>query len=244
MLIFLCPLQSRESAKNWKQVLGLCRATIKSICAQTNKNFKVFLICNEDPGIGTNLPHVEVLTGAFPAPKTQHERMLDKYAKLNLGAYAARSLAPSHFMKVDADDRVSNRLAQLVSDNPNSNGWFFEKGYLHQQNSRFVYLQSRFHTICGTSAIIRCTEEDLPSSASRDESRFSLIHLGHHLTVESMRELNRPLEPLPFPGAMYEIGTGENWTGISYKSWPGFSAFLKRSMAIRFKTKKICDEFS
>jgi hypothetical protein len=147
--------------------------------------------------------------------------MTDKFAKLNFGAYAARSLAPAYYMAVDADDRVSNRLAQFVQDSPSVYGWYFDYGYLHKRDSKSLSLTKNFNLLCGSSSILRCQKEDLPSSPDRRNSTPSLIHLGHTVIRERMNAMGRPLTPLPFPGAVYETGTGENDSGISTTRWGG-----------------------
>ena len=245
MLIFLCALQSKYASRDWERVSYLCGRTIQSLSNQTIPQFKIFLVCNEVPDLKFRCPQLEVICGHFPLPEPNTKsRMTDKFAKLGAGAYAARSLAPAHFMAVDADDYVSNRLAAFVAAHQEANGWYFDTGYVHEHGSRWVLLQQNFHLLCGTSTIIRYTLEDLPSSPRREESPHSLVYLGHGVRKDRMEELGRPLAPLPFPGAMYEVGTGENDSGFSLRTWPGFRVTFDRLLRLRPLTSKMRREFT
>jgi hypothetical protein len=244
MLVFLCALQSRAASKNWDRVAVLCDRTIASLCAQAGGPFKVVLICNDVPLLTTHSPHLEILRHDFPLPEpTTRSRMEDKFRKLGFGAYAMRQLAPAHFMTVDADDCVSNRLAPFVEQNEGANGWYVEHGYLHEQGAQVLFKTASFHTKCGTSSIVRCTADDLPRAAMRTPSDNAIVFQGHTIMKAHMEKIGRPLAPLPFPGVIYEVGTGENDSGTSMRRWPGVREFASRLVRTRWLTARIRSEF-
>ena len=244
VLVFLCAVQSRAASKDWARVSALCNRTIASICAQTSPEFKVVLVCNEAPQLTVRSPRLEILTHDFPLPEPNTKsRMADKFEKIGFAAYAVRNLAPAYFMTADADDCVSNRLVHFVETQHEAHGWYLDESYMHEQGSRWVFLRDNFHVFCGTSSIIRCTPEDLPSAAKREESRPSLVYVGHTQIKAHMESIGRPLAQLPFRGAIYEVGTGENDSGLSLRSWPSIRTGIKRLARTRPMTESIRREF-
>jgi len=144
---------------------------------------------------------------------------------------------------MDADDLVSNQLAQLSYDNPECNGWYMHRSYLHRENSQFVVFRNNFHMLCGTSAIVKVNARDLPSSPN-DESPCTILDYGHGVIVEAMRERHMPLRPLHFPGAIYITGTGENDSGFSYNPWASRRRSIGELVNHRFITERIRHEFN
>ena len=52
-----------------------------------------------------------------------------------------------------------------------------------------------------------------------------------------------PLTPLPFPGVIYEVGTGENDSGTSMRGWPGVRTFASRMLHMRWLSAQLKSEF-
>ena len=72
------------------------------------------------------------------------------------GLWRALSYRPTHVMVLDADDCVSNRLARLVAEHPDANGWYIAKGYFYREGMNTVHVERRrFHKWCGSSHIAR-----------------------------------------------------------------------------------------
>jgi hypothetical protein len=83
-----------------------------------------------------------------------------------------------------------------------------------------------FHRLCGTSHIVApsllAIPPDLDASSSRETilermpSDYLLEIIGSHRWIAAhLAESGTPLEPLPFPGAVYHVGHGENHTAMS-----------------------------
>jgi hypothetical protein len=201
MLVFIVPLKSRRVAKSWDHVTRLCERTLKSICGQTSSAFKAIVACHEKPDIDFSHPAVSYVSVDFPLPDFKDHRALnrDKYRKLVAGFAAARELGATHVMEVDADDCVSNRLAEWVERNPKSPGWFFDSGFIYRDGSRRIYRKRQdFYYWCGTSNIVR---QDLLEIPERFEDAFRL--LGHSRLKERLTDLGDAPASLPFPGAVY-----------------------------------------
>ena len=204
MLVFIIPLKSRRVSKSWDYVSRLFERCLKSVCNQTAPAFKVVVVCHETPPIEFSHPAVTYVSVDFPVPDSSHHPSLnqDKYRKRASGFILARQFRPSHVMQVDADDCVSNRLAEFVQRNPQAHGWFFDSGYFYRDGARRIYLKKQgFYSWCGTSHIIRHDLLKLPESADLEDSHLPLVRPSR--MKEALREMGAALAPLPFPGAVY-----------------------------------------
>jgi hypothetical protein len=204
MLVFVVPLKSCSVTKSWDYVSRLFERSLRSACAQTSPQFKVIVVHHEKPEIGFSHPAVIYLGVDFHVPgfndRTAQNR--DKYRKLAAGFIAARELHATHVMELNADDCVSNRLAEWVRQHPQTPGWFFERGYFYRDGTRRIYRKAgEFYQWCGTSNIIRYDLLRLPERREIEsaDSRF----FGHFWLKEKIAVSGAALMPLPFPGAVY-----------------------------------------
>lgn len=242
MLIAIVPLQSPEASRDWQRVSALARRTITSLLNMTGE-FRLILVCNQPP---SHLPQSSALDVIecdlpVPAPNTP-SRMSDKWLKVRIGLAAARRWMPAHIMIADADDCVSSRLGEFVSRNSNQQGWYFDEGYFYTEGRSFLIIKNEFHRHCGTSAIVRCEAAELPRDVYDDSC--ILTRFGHTAVVDEFARLGRPLEPLPFRGAVYVTGTGENDSGISYRSWDSRKRFVRELVRHRLLTPRLRQEFN
>jgi hypothetical protein len=243
MLNFLIPLQSPAASRDWRLVSRLAERTLRSICRQTSGAFRVVLVCNRRPDTDFTHPALTIIEEDFPIPTSSEERMVDKSRKINRGAAFARPWAPSHLMFADADDCVSNRLAGFVNDHPLAQGWYFQNGYLHDPGSPFIYRRKRFHLFCGTSHIIRCQPDDLPEKPGEPDDDYWPLSHGHPQMAEFLARRGTPLAPLPFQGALYNIATGENYSGNAMSGWHGKREAVRKLLNCRLLTSAIREEF-
>jgi hypothetical protein len=219
MIHFIVPFRSKEVSDNWELISGLCNATLQSICNQTHSGFRVHLVCHQKPMGKFDHTLIDTIHVNWSVPSTWEEMIDDKYAKVKRGLINVRDYdTPTYVMIVDADDRVHRGLAEWVADHMEAHGWFFEKGYTYPLGGHVVYkVSDSFHQVCGSSAIVQCSETDLPARMDDDSDQFVLLRCGHHLIRSCMEERDTPLEPLPFPGACQVTDTGENHSGSSWK---------------------------
>lgn len=243
MLAFILALQSPEASKDWLRISRMCERTLRSVCAQTSPDFRVFLVCNVRPDIDFEHQHLTVIERDFPIPAANSsERMNDKWNKLKVGLVAARHLAPVHVMLMDADDCVHRGLAEHVTRHQDDIGWSFDVGYLHDEGSRWLYRTTDFSHFCGSSAIIRLSAEDFPESETEPEDGYFILTNGHSVIKEHMIRRGSPLQTLPFAGAVYMTNTGENYSGLRMGGWQGKRHMLKKMWAARPLTGQIRSE--
>jgi hypothetical protein len=246
MLIFIIPLRSKAVSHDWQRVSDLCVRTVISCCQQSDSGSHTILVCHEKPFLPAGLKNLSVIEVDFPIPIDKHAQMLDKYRKIQRGLIHARAMVPLYWMKVDSDDCVSNRLAGFVASNPKAEGWLFNKGWVHQENSSTVYLyRKNFFKLCGTSSIIyNRNTTDLPVSMGESLQKFSYLNISHSeldkFAIMEGKKFNR----LPFPGAIYCAGTGENHSGfLGVHSYKSRAWWLRRLLNTRLISSRLRHEF-
>jgi len=204
-------LKSRLLSSNWERVASLCESSIRSALQQTEPSVKVLLICHEQPPFGKRFDdRLEIISVDFPPPSpTYAATMEDKWRKLHIGMMRAGELQPDFVMIMDADDLVSNRLAEHTLKHPNCNGWIIRRGYHYRYGSHWIGWSNDFN--CGTNAIVSSRLIRFPKDL-REDSRKNCIVLrwGHTKIAEKLAEAGTPLEALPFRGAVYVAQHGDN----------------------------------
>jgi hypothetical protein len=119
---------------------------------------------------------------------------------------------------------VSRRLARLVSDNPDANGWYLDDGYLYSGGAEAYHYRNAFHKFCGTSHIIHADILQIPARIEDAPDQLPLRWLGSHVFItEDMIARGTPIARLPFTGAVYRIGTHD-----SGGETPSLSTYIAR----------------
>ena len=252
MLVFIVPLKSSKVSTSWNSVCQLFERCVKSICNQTSKDFRVIVVCHEKPQINFTHSHVEYIEVDFPIPTSKYDsKEKDRTRKILTGLINAKKLNPSHIMFVDADDCLNRKIAEFVNLNSQANGWFVKKGYLYRNGMNSVRLMRKgFDQYCGTSNIIRYDLFGINQTKVEDEIVEKIHNNYRHREIkDTLAQKGAVLEPLPFAGAIYVIGNGENIyyenAGIQKKSM-SFKTKLLRMKALldnRLLTKSFRNEF-
>lgn len=125
-------------------------------------------------------------------------------------------------MAVDSDDLVSRRLASWVRENADADGWYMPDGYLHIENYRNVIVVDDFYLRCGSSLIVSLKAYGMLDEVDEHMRRGEIVDalganivkdlFGGHRSVRTLLAARGvELSPLPFAGAIWEVGTGENY---------------------------------
>jgi|GEM_PF-454903 len=241
MLAFLSPLPHPHNCHDYGRVGFLLDRALRSICNQTSDRFVVIVVCNRRPDISFHSPKIHWLEVGFPpasdspGPLPDDDKLsgqLDKGCKLAAAFAAARRFHPTHVFPVDYDDLLHHRIAEHVLAHPSGNGWYLDSGYVYWEGSARIVPVRDFHEKCGSSSILACRRAPVPDSIHPDFSKARILneieedllyrHFCLHSTrVSYYRDRGHPLDPLPFPGAIWMRGTGENWS-----SYGGFPSIL------------------
>ncbi|MCM3697155.1 hypothetical protein [Microbacterium oleivorans] len=233
MLAFVTSLRHPQNSSDYRRVESLLRETLDSITGQTRSDFVVIVVGNREPSF--RLPPKTVFVPvAFEAPappngpRTDRTSFVwDKGTKIGAGLLAAREYAPTHVMIFDADDYVSNQLADFVSSRDGNAAWVLRSGWMYSHTREVIKPIDRFNKTCGTSFIVPFEAYAVPASLSPQSSQTAIADgfgdtlpnvLGAHRDAEEwFTSHGLEVLPLPFRGAVYNVDTGENHSGKSFR---------------------------
>lgn len=244
MLIFIIPLKSSQVSGSWELVCMLFERTLRSVCSQTSYEFRVIVVCHEQPSIAFSHPYITYVTVDFPIPGQDYvSKEKDKMEKMLMGLIHAQAFNPSHVMFVDADDCISKHLAEFVNKYPNHNGWFIGKGYEYREDIQLLKIRNKdIHLRTNTSHIIRYDLLEQDMKIEFDGVKRGNCVMYHAETTEILKRREAPLSLLPFRGVFYIIDNGENmWRSqANLTSWSKNAGF---KYLARFQAGKIYQLF-
>ena len=208
-MLFIIPVKSSAISPSWQRFVKLFERCVRSVCQQTDQDFKVVVVCHEIPEIEFKHPNIYYHQVDFPPPITEKEsgikltnspREADKAKKILAGIEFGSQFNYSHAMVVDADDCISNHLVSFVKKNSAEPGWYFYSGYIYKEGSGFIYKKLKgFNGICGTCLIVK--------TAHLKEVVTADLYFRHSKTK---LDTGIRLKMLPFIGSIYTINNGEN----------------------------------
>jgi hypothetical protein len=197
MFVFIVPLKSPARTESWQRLSAVCDRTLRSICSQTLQKFRVIIVCNQRPDVTLNHSAIEYVE-VEDRPSDFGAR--DKWRKIKIGLIESQKYNPRFVMHCDADDCINRNLVEFSEHHPDASGWYFSKGWIWREASQWIFHRSAdFQTICGTCRIMRFDDlkdhlhEEFPLFAHKETTIFGAT-----------------LKPLPFKGAIYVLGHGEN----------------------------------
>ena len=230
MLAFITPLPHPHNCDSYARISRLLRRTVDSIRGQDSEKFVLIVVGNRRPEglpddqrfewLGVDLPPASSRPGRV-LPEDTVRVFADKSAKLAAGLLAARQYSPTHVMFCDCDDLVHRGLASFSEKHAGEPGWYVDAGYVYWEGSGRLAPVRKFHLICGTSFVIAWHLLGVPGDVGPhddaaeirqawDKKLFTGV-LGRHQTkLGYFRGRGVEMAPLPFPGAIWVRGTGEN----------------------------------
>ena len=234
MLCFTIALRSKLSTDRWETVRKDFDATLCSIFNQTCDDFQVYVGCNEIPELmhkfDDRLHFVCVNT---PKPQDWLEGCRDRAWKQLACCAAIRQDYPDASMNgsvfvfpVDADDYISNRIADYVKRHPDANGFKSSRSYRWNKGGKWLEISPYFG---GTMNIIRLLPQELPEKMPDIAFCFdkdTCVKLNEKYPVRwddieverIMAQQGRPLAQLPFCSTIYSLNTGTNISSLEPKS--------------------------
>jgi hypothetical protein len=260
MIVFVTSVGHPKTLKDYRKVESLLFNTLLSVCNQSDRRFKVVVVCNQVPNFtdGRLAEFVEYVPVDFPplqeaptigdnGPKPRDQSLkMDKGLKLLIGIAAAQRFNPDYIMLIDSDDYISSGISRFVnSSDKTANGWFVRDGYILYHDTMRLYPEHDFNQKCGTSLIINnrlladqarrgtveiinAQKQTIPIDTDNTafigrinittdketlirsfDNNFIMYIFGSHRWAARYYGL----EPLPFPGAVWNCNTGENFGG-------------------------------
>ncbi|MEL6206596.1 MAG: glycosyltransferase family 2 protein [Pseudomonadota bacterium] len=212
LVVFAIPLVSRARATDWDVVSANLARTIASLRAQTSDRWVAF-VCGQDEPEG-----VEFDEQVGFVPYRGRAKFYDKGDKrVALIGHTLRRLAgrDGYYAQWDADDLLHpGAVAHVLGDN-NGRGYLVETGIMADLSAgRFAWLapptperETRvFWRVCGSCSFVRFDFRTQPRHWKKLLSRLS-----SHLRISAwMERFGLPLDPFPFPAAIYTFSHGEN----------------------------------
>lgn len=208
-MVFIIPVKSAVISPSWSRFSKLFERCVRSVCQQTDQDFKVVVVCNEKPIVTFEHKNIHYLNVDFPPPTDEVSKVFtglhsakeaDKSKKILAGLEYANRFETSHIMVVDADDCISNNIVSFVKNHPETDGWYSNMGYVYREGSGIIFKKlDKFSSLCGTSLIVK-------------PQHIKGIINKEMLFRHPIRTLDNgiKLKPLPFPAAVYTIN-GENY---------------------------------
>jgi len=249
MLNFVIPLRSARTTKDWPAIQRLLGNTLRSVDNQLCRSFRCFVVCHETPSEIDIPKSFEIIEAPFDPPivttddlsseSALFEMHSDKGRKLIHGLSIARKDPESFVMFLDADDLVSNRLAEFAFQNPARNGWYFDLGYRwNHQTPRLLFPRKNFFHECGSCYMLKSKLAPFPEYVdfTKDlNDYFIRRYVVHAYVGDNMVKLGLPLGPLPFPGAIYTF----NEQNFFAESFRGRDSSIRSLARILFKGKHL-----
>ena len=262
MLGFVVPIKSKAVSKDWDYELKLLERTARSICNQTNAQFKLIIVYNEKPEINFNHENIVYVNYPYPfvtADKIEDfdsyvqkyynreyaEKMLDKGKKISYGCKIAKEYNCSYLMAVDSDDLVSNKLAEYVNGHAGSDtaGWRVRKGFIYEEGSFYVTKSKQIYGINGSTHIISSKIIETPNFERNIFWNFNLFE-AHGYTRQRLKDYHKAeLKEIDFNGIIYVIHKN-NYSNIKkITSTLTLKNVIKKIIRGKLITEKISMEF-
>src|SRR5258705_211503 len=249
MLAFITTLRHPQNSADYCRVESLLQDTLASLSQQSCDDYRMIIVGNRRPAfplperaifVDVNFPPPSDLKGPQTGPAPV---IWDKGTKIAIGLIAARDFGPEYVMAVDADDFVHRDVAAFARDHPGRAGWVVKRGWIYSRARNAHAPRRSFFRICGTSFIIPFDAYDVPPDLTVSATQREIAEafgerlenvLEHGYAFDWRRKDGRVLEPLPFPGTVYQVDTGENHSG-NFLVGPAlpYRSHLYRDFAIR-----------
>jgi hypothetical protein len=262
MIGFIVPISPKKYSGDWRKANLILERTVRSICNQTSRDFRLIIVYNDKPEIEFSDGNIHYLPYSCPEITVSQisdfnfmsqwftpeyaERMMDKSRKITLGCKMAKELGCNYLMAIDSDDMISNKIAEYVNQNPTSNtaGWRISKGYLYNEGSRFIVKNDQIWAMNGSTHIIREDLVPIPNFES-DFKLFSYnLFQQHPYTYQRITDFHKEkLSHLPFFGTIYLIHDFNYSQVDKILSANKIKQFVKLLLRGKFLSKKIKEEF-
>lgn len=218
MIHFLIPLRCKESSNNWETVVKNFQRTLNSCFNQTCDEYKVVVVCHKSslPYIDNSLDKSKLAIVPLDkaAPTTSEQMMKDKHEKIFAGmTYIGDSLAvgdSTYVMPLDADDLVSNRIAQFFKGRNDHYCYVSKFGYIWFEGSKWLRKARDMWRTCGSCTIINYNKSELPTSANPCNDGDYIFANSHREIPVIASKMGKEFRTLPFASTIYVLGTGEN----------------------------------
>jgi hypothetical protein len=262
MIGFIVPITPKKYSKDWHLANLVLERTVRSICNQTSRNFKLIIVYTDKPEIEFTDENIYYIAYTYPEITISQiedfdfmgqwftieyaERMMDKSRKITYGCKFAKELGCNYLMAIDSDDMISNKIAEFVNENSSCNaaGWRISNGYLYKEGSKLIKKNTQIWAMNGSTHIIRADLVGIPDFET-DYKLFSYnVFQQHPYTYQRIIDFhNEKLLDFPFMGTVYLIHPNNYSQVDRILSANKIKQVIKVLLRGKFLTKKIKQEF-
>jgi len=261
-ITFVIPFRSKTTSNDWDLHSRLLKRTIKSVLRQTSSNFQILVVYSElpyDPVSHDKLSYLRLPFDPIDIALIEgHNELTDRFKfffmdhgrRIMYGAHRAIQAGTNYIMSVDADDLISNKIAEYVRDkDPSEAGWILKRGFVYIDQAAWLYKQpNNMNSINGSTHILNVAVIDIPDFDKRpflinDYDLFS----AHAWLEERLRERKGiQLKELPFYGVLYSRNSGSHSKEFNSKDeyiGQGIKKIIKRIIRYKPFSQTLINEF-
>lgn len=220
-VFFSIPLAPKTNEEAWAGISSKVSDTLCSVLAQTDPNIEVVISGHEKPDIPEMLDaRVTFIECTFPKPQAHEETMRDKSRKKKSNIREIKARGGGYVMMLDADDLVHKGLAEHFREAGAPHGYIIEQGYMEDTATGVLAplpgaRPGPFHRYCGSCAAFFLTPEDIGLTEDEHKASYYGRFNAHGKWQETAAIAGRPLQPIPFPAAVYRFNVPGQHSNIA-----------------------------
>lgn len=261
---FVIPFKPKFTTKSWETDNELLCETINSITNQTYPDIKVYIVFSDEPLKFVSDKRVKFLKFGYPylkfkdIPNNENElifhkdkmlleKRLDKSKKIMWGCKMAKEDGCDYIMAIDADDLISNKIAEYVNLNHDKKkvpGWFISKGIVLKYKSRIGIGNDYMNLFNGSTHIIRQDLIKIPDFETAYYLDYSLF-TSHGWTVSRMEDVfKQKLKEIKFYAVIYVVHSNNTSSILKLHTYFSVRNFVKRIVRFKYIGTGVKKEFS
>jgi hypothetical protein len=262
MLGFVVPVKPKAVSRDWTYDNLLLERTAKSICAQTDQDFRLMIVYNDLPEINFAHPNINFVHYPYSYvavdeiedldyvlkyySRTYAEKMMDKGKKIHYGCKIGIDAGCQYLMGVDSDDLISNKLAEFVNKNSGNNpaGWRIKKGFIYEENAKILVKKYDIQNINGGTHIIRKDLITIPDFSTNIFWNYNLFE-AHGYTYSRIKDFHHELlQDYPLFGIIYIVHKNNYSNILQLTKAVTIKNLVKKLIRGKLVSNKIREEYN
>lgn len=237
VIVFITSIRHPKNSNDFGRVLELLTTTLKSVCSQTDPEFRVIVVCNDVPTIEFSDPRIVYHKVDFLPPSEVAASNIpfaaftrDKGSKILAGFLLALKFEPQYVFSIDADDWISRHIVEYLHSQPTHPVWYVDGGFLADRQTLRVRRKHGMNRYCGSTFIYKpsflietgqikptinehSSQEDLVNAVS--DYFFQSVLANHSNSHKFALEQGVKPKPIGLRAVCWVVGTGENHSGMT-----------------------------